>query len=184
MTFTDQITISYGTKDNYTSGYAINNFPANGTVKNLKISNNKLAKVSWRKSDKELIWFQPLSTGSAKVTFDVVYGKKTQHFKSKVTITRYQSPCKSFKVGTKDYASKFKNAHYSYQYGTKNKKSKVSIKAISGWKVTNIYYYNGKTGKNIKNNSNVTLRPGSCISVNLYNSKTQKYECISLSFFN
>ncbi|MCR5467783.1 MAG: hypothetical protein K6F37_02375, partial [Lachnospiraceae bacterium] len=81
-------------------------------------------------------------TGTATVSFKVS-GKS---YSTKVTVLAYSNPLKSFKINGKEVASKFKKS--SYVNAKKLKKTvknfKISAKPASGWKITNIRYYDSK----------------------------------------
>lgn len=107
-------------------------------------------------------------------------GKTTLSYKwkgksHKVTIVfhAWKNPVKSFKVGGKQYAGKFKKQD-SVHIGKKTISGKVSIKAAKGWKFKSIEIYRwGKDGlQSAKMKNNKTL------------AKSKKMECIYVTFVN
>ena len=55
-------------------------------------------------------------------------------------------PVKTFKIGSKNYASKYAK-NDDYRLNKKVSKKKLSIKANAGWKIRSVYVVNGSTRK-------------------------------------
>ena len=93
--------------------------------------------------------------GTSTITFK--YGGKK--LKTTVTVFNWKNPCSSFKVGNKEFKSKFNKSNgYNLNNQKKQWKTTVNIKAKSGWKLSKIQYvYNGvKT--TVKNKSSITFK--------------------------
>lgn len=163
-----------------TYGYYVLNPTKKDKITNIKVKDKKILSASRSSDTKYCLLIVPKKAGTTKITFK--YGKKT--FSMKVTVKNWSSPCKSFKLGNKDYSSKFKNHNYYFSNKpSKSKKVKISIKGNKNWKVDYISYFNGKTSKQIKNNSTIKItskKNYSYITVRFYNSKTMEYEYITL----
>ena len=115
--------------------------------------------------------------GDASYVFDVKgVGKTVMTFKARpvnaaeytdynVTIEteKYVCPVKSFKIGKKDYASKFKKIDWADQGKTIS--GKVNVKAKKGWKLVKIIFYDMSKDKDIKikNNTKVKIEKGDCV---------------------
>lgn len=112
--------------------------------------------------------------GKAKVAY-VWKGKK--HVVTFV-VKKYQNPVKSFKVGGKEYASKFKKIPY-YNDNKRAKKGWykgiVSVKAAKNWKLKGIYLDSDsdEDTKKIKNGKKVVLGDG-LLRAALVNKKTHQ----------
>lgn len=105
----------------------------------------------------------------------------------KVTVQKWVNPCKSLKLGNKDYASKYKNdQYYWFSKPSKTKKVKLSVKANKGWTLKSITYNDGSSYayKKIKNNSTIKLSSSknSSFSILFCNKKTR--ELVHISLFN
>lgn len=85
-----------------------------------------------------------------------------------VNVTNYKNACKSFKIGNKEYAKKFKNKPIIGLGIKRNKKltGKVNVKPAKGWELINLgltsnskidTMFYSDTFKIIKNKSNITL---------------------------
>lgn len=165
----------------------IENFPAGAQVTNLKSSKTSVLRVSWNASDPEFIALKLRKPGKAVVSFNVVYNGQTTSLKSTVTVKKYKRPCTTFKVGNKNYASKFKKNSLYYTSHKKTPKQKVTVKAAKGWKLAGIWYMNGDgTGeKRIRNKSSVRLsaKKGqeAVIYAGFINKKTKEYQTVMLA---
>lgn len=169
---------------NTAHGYYVNNPTKKDKITNIKVADKKILKAYRDSNNKYLIWFKPKKAGTTKVTFK--YGKKT--FSTKVTVQKWVNPCKTLKLGNKNYASEFKNAkHYWSNWSSKpskTKKVKLSVKANKGWTLKSISYGNGSTSKQIKNNSTIKLssNKNAYIYVCFCNKKTG--ELVDITLFN
>lgn len=170
-------------------------------MKKCKSSNKKIAKVKFDSSSDGM---PPCYTvlinkkGKAKLT---VYAKPTGSKKAykkyviKITAYEYINPAKSFKIGSRNFAGKFKKVDWC-DYEGKNLTGKLSIKTKKGWQLKSISLGNytdaqkfvekehlGKTVK-IKNGSVITLTGETPeLRVTYYNKK-KKYDVTQvLDFF-
>lgn len=100
-----------------------------------------------------LLHIIPKKAGSTTITF--TYGGKT--WKSKINVSKWESPCKTFKVGRRDYSKYFEKASKYDLCGEKSVTSKVQIVPKSGWKLTKIERGHDGVSTPIKNGSNVNL---------------------------
>lgn len=128
--------------------------------------------------------------GTAKVRLTgTVNGKKVTNTTT-VKVVKYKNPIVSFKLNTKDYASKFKATAGVYTTKKSPGKYKISCKAATGWKIKKIIGIRIKSEddtdigeyKNVKNNSIVNIKKGQAfdICVELYNKKLKMTENISI----
>ncbi len=131
---------------------------------------------------------KPKKTGTAKVTFQ--YAKKK--YTISVTVKNWENPCKSFKLGDKDYAKKFNvSGRYYLKSKTGKMKRKIDITPQKGWKISSIYVWGPGM---VKNKSVVDISTGrysdgdpsvaiySYINVKFQNKKTGENREITLEF--
>ena len=158
----------------------VKNFPKGATIKSIKSSNKKV--VSYYFVQGSNVWFCPNKAGKTVISFKVVNKGKSTTLKTKVTVKKYQRPCSSFKVGSKEYASKFKKE--AFYYGKKPLgKKKISVKAAKGWTVSSISVsYGDNTAKKIRNKSYITFSANSGLDtqilVKFKNKKTKAYQMV------
>ncbi len=143
-------------------------------VKSLKSSNKNVASVTVNKypGDKDVLFtVEPKKPGNATISIKVEYGKKTKTLKYKVTVKKYVNVSTSFKIGSKDVASKFQKEMFASTRNPK-KKEKISIKPRKGWELRAIRL-STKSGKQttIANNKKVNLKKYSQIYVDFDNVK-------------
>ena len=161
-------------------GLVIQNYTEDTVLKKVKSSDPSVVKASWTKKDGECLNIQLQKPGTATIS-GVIYqgGKKVGSFKTKATVYKYESPVKSFKLGSTDYAKEFKNKDQYYLTLKKTKTLKVSIKPASGWKLSWIEFYEGEDVKEIKNNTKVTFRNSwNYVNVFFYNEKLGRDESV------
>lgn len=132
--------------------FTIKNPVKNGKITNIKSSKPSVAKAS---AGKDCLVVKLKSTGKTKITFK--YAKKK--LSTTITVAKWVSPCKEFKIGKKDYAKNFqKSGWYNLYNQKKNKKETIKIVPKKGWKLVKI-----SAGeilgdwKTIKNGSKVNL---------------------------
>lgn len=79
----------------------------NGKISNIKNSNPNVVKVEL---DEQFgaIRVNVLKEGTSKVSFR--YARKT--FTQKITVVKYEDPCKSFKIGSTNYTKYFKKSRH------------------------------------------------------------------------
>lgn len=158
----------------------VKNFPKGATIKSIKSSNKKV--VQYYGAERNNIWFYPRKAGKTVISFKVVNKGKTTTLKTKVTVKKYQKPCTSFKVGSKEYASKFKKE--AFYYGKKPiGRKKISVKAAKGWTVSGISVsYGDNTTKKIRNKSYITFSADSGVDTEIWvefkNKKTKAYQTV------
>ena len=131
-------------------------------ISKLKSSNKKVVSLStFTYGDEVYIAIAPKKAGTTTVTFEYEYGGKTNKGKVKVTVLKYENPFKSLKIGSKDYASMFKDR--SMINTGKALKGKLTIKLKDGWKLLNVCSYNYKNGEDFKSlavNKKITVAKG------------------------
>ena len=137
-------------------------------ITKLKSSKKSVATVSkFVHEGTAYVAVEPKKPGTAKITFNVKYGKKTIKAKTTVIVRKYENPLKTFKIGSKNYASKFnKSGHVTLE--KKKLKGKLNVKLKSGYELVEIAVYSWKDGsgyKNYKNNKSVTVASGKTLSV-------------------
>lgn len=97
---------------------------------------------------------KPKKPGKAKVTFQ--YGKKK--YTITVQVKSWENPCKTFKIGKKNYVKNF-NASRRYYLSKQNKDITGTINIVpqKGWKINEIYVFGMGS---VKNKSKVTIHGG------------------------
>jgi len=131
-------------------------------IVNLKSSNTSIA-IARTDGDYPSINLYFLKPGTVEISFQVKQGGSTYDFKESYTVRKMTNPCKSFKVGGREYSAKIWKSK-DYTILSTKKKMKVSIKSKKGWKLKNIrlniwndtYAYYLK--KQIKNGQTINLR--------------------------
>lgn len=148
--------------------------PDGAIIVNIKSSDPKVVKIdkyTWDEDTGECedtILLKKKGAGTATISYDVIWGKQKRywqhnkqlvsagemkHFETKITLIKYQNPCKYFKLGNKDVKKKLNKTPKRWKY-VKAGKYKLSIKARKGWKLTKITC----GGKKIKNKSKITVK--------------------------
>lgn len=169
----------------YTYYFYVQNPTKKGKITNVKNSNSSVAETGvatdW-KNRKCILTVEPKNVGKTKVSFK--YGGK--QFKTTITVEKWESPCKQFKIGNKDYAKKFEiSDQYNLNKQKKDVTAKIKVTPKKGWKLLKIEYVLGKT---IKNNSKVKLSgggkygTGTGIYAYFKNKKTGKKERLYFGF--
>ena len=135
-------------------------------AKSVKVTSSKKSVVkpfSYDKSWGGGLLLNIKKKGTAKLTIKVRKGSKTKKYKVKVKVVKYKNPFKTFKVGKKNFASKFKKSMIADYHNSLGSKQKVSVKLSGGKKLRKITYYafnyesDKEITKNIKNNSTIKL---------------------------
>lgn len=148
-------------------------------IKKLKSSRPSVCKVSAKDGYIRVEYGK--KSGSSTITC-TVKGVKLSH---KFTVKKYTNPLSKFKVGKTNYTSKF--AKYNFYTGKRFKKQTLSLKAKKGWKISDVYLYNGKSTKHYAVNKSsfskkISLtKKYSSIQVTMYNSKYKLREFLLLS---
>lgn len=169
---------------------------------NAKVSSSKKSVATIANSDGD-ISIKVKKPGTTKLTIKEKKGKKhTCNFK----VVKYSSAFKSFKIGKKNVAGKFKKENWGYYSNTMTEPTKVKVKIVpkKNWTVKKITYEascsedvfdeNGEVKdtidksikkRTIKNNSQITIQDKSWenrIEVKMYNKKTHLTEMYFLTF--
>ena len=130
----------------------------------VKYSKNNIAFVNLgygeKKNSNACIYVSGAKKGKTKVTINIRYGndfKKSKKLTLNVKVNKYTNPCASFTFGGKKYASKFKKDTYYISAGTLKGSKKISVKAKSGWKITEMgaWDYDYSKSKKIKNGQKI-----------------------------
>lgn len=153
-----------------------------GKITNLKSSNKKVVTVyksTWGLG----IAMEAKKAGTTTITFNTKIGTKTYSHRCKITVTNYQSPIKTLKIGKKNYASQLSDINYIDLDGVKNLKGKLSVAMNKNWKINNMYIWDSKTDKSkkAKNNKSIELKKNQSLWISCYNKKTSEYIDIQLS---
>lgn len=124
-----------------------------GKITKLKNSRPSVAKVSVTNGKSLLV--KPKKAGTAKVSFYFA-GKKLS---TKITVRKWENPCKAFKIGNKDYAKDFtKSEQFISARHKKDIAAKIKITPKKGWKLLKIERMtSNEPTKKIKNNTKVKL---------------------------
>lgn len=154
-----------------------------GKITKIKNSKPSVAKVSAGSGAYLIV--TPKSAGTTNVTFQ--YNKKK--LSTKITIVKWESPCKEFRVGKKNYAKDFeKSGHYNLNKQKKNKNEKIKIVPKKGWKLAKIERFTmNSPAKRVKNNSKVNLSAGGTgtgIYVYFKNTKTKEMRRLYFGYSN
>ena len=178
MSFSKEIKMHTGTGGDYV--YTVANMPSNGKIKNITISNKKIATVTAYNNQ---INIKPKKPGNATLKFTVKYGSKKQNFSAKLKIYKYSNPIASYKVNGKEMKSKFaKTSSYNMNW-KKAKKIKFIVKAKSGWTITSFFTYNNGKSKYYNTNSpTINVKPGNSVQINFTDQKTGLVENIVIWF--
>lgn len=152
----------------------------NGKISNIKNSNPNVVKVEL---DEQFgaIRVNVLKEGTSKVSFR--YARKT--FTQKITVVKYEDPCKSFKIGSTNYTKYFKKSrHFNHNNRKKDITATIKIVPKKGWKLTKIEVQNMYDGtKRVKNNSKVTLSiKGTGLYAYFKNTKTGVVQVLNLGY--
>ena len=128
-------------------------------VTKLKSSKKSVATVTkFEYMGTAYVSIHPKKAGTTIVTFNVKYKNKTIKAKTTVVIKKYVNPLKTLKIGSKNYASKFKKTRFVSL--KKALKGKLSIILKSGYQISSISTYNSKNGsgyKTLKNNKTIKI---------------------------
>ncbi len=118
--------------------------PRASSIKALKSSNPSVARPYLDKNGEIRVYFFK-KAGKASISFKI--GKQT--LKSNITIKEYSNPLKTFKIGKKDFTSKFKaSTEYNYFHVSNLNNQNVMIKAAKGWKISSLdIHYGPRTYK-------------------------------------
>ena len=149
-------------------------------IKNLKSSNKK---VKVKAEDGYVVATYPNKTLSTTITCTV----KKKKLSTKLIVKKYQNPVKTFKIGSKNKASLFKENSYYYD-GKTCKNQKFTVAANSGWKIMSVNIYTGN--KTISKYFDYDKYAGSYstklsltnsnarVSVGLYNAKEERSQYV------
>lgn len=133
--------VVYKSTDSYTKTIV---YPDGEYSDNCKITNLKSNRsgVWLRKFGNSFTINSQSFTGTAKITYKL--NGKTQTFK--YTVKKYVNPCKSFKVGSTEYAKKYNSTNQIYSFRN-IKNQKLKIQANSGWIITDVITYSYRYSK-------------------------------------
>ncbi len=156
-------------------------------IAELKSSRNDVATVEIEKNPRYSKYVrlvvEPRSPGKTTVSFKVKYGSKTKKLTFRATVRKYENVCASFKVGSKNYASKF-NKKMFVTAGNPKKSRKISVEAKKGWKLLHIRLYT-KNGREtlIDNNTTVNLKKYRQIYADFYSGKLDASSTLVLDMY-
>ena len=152
--------------------------------KSLKIiSGKKYATVKLQKLDKKLnILLTPKKPGTVKFSFKYKENGKITSHTLKAKIVKYVCPVSKVKFGSSKLTKKFKTSFFCSIKG-KKKTGKLTVTPKKGWKLENIYIFDGKKDTQIKNGSKITLKRGMNLSIMLSNIKSGKYVSLHVNMY-
>lgn len=135
------------------SAYVSISNATSGKITKLKNSRPSVAKVSVK--NEKYLMVEPKKAGTAKVSFYFA-GKKLS---TKITVQKWENPCKVFKIGNKDYAKNFiKSEQFNSERHKKDITVKIKITPKKDWKLLRIERMTAyEPIKKIKNNSKIKL---------------------------
>lgn len=127
------------------------------TIKSVS-SNKKVATVkNYTTEDYGNANFYTKAPGKTTITTTISYNGEDHVYKTDLTVFKWQNPVSKLTIGKKDYKKKFAKDLLTYTGAFK--KSKLTVKAASGWKLTKIKY-----NSPMKNIENKTVKNGSKIA--------------------
>ena len=185
----EDIKISYYTGKTTNHQYSIINENYKGAkLISAKVANSKIADAYVSISGD--LFIKAYKVGTTTIQLTAKSGKKTEKWNVKLVIYKYSNPAASYKIGSKQYKSKFnKKDGISETNWKKNKNVKVQIKAKAGYRISSItyYYYNSKKewkSVSVKNGGKVKIRgKGSSIQVNFYDEKRKTIDNLCVWFY-
>ena len=158
----------------------INNSVEGKEPTNLKNSNPDVVEVLNKGSYGLMVRVKKAGTSTISFTYA---GKKLA---TTITAYNWKNPCKSFKVGNKDFTSKFnKSRIYNWNRQKSQWKAKISLKANKGWKLKKIQYTFDGVKTTVKNNSVVTFKgnwTGSALTALFVQDKTGIQTWVELGY--
>lgn len=108
--------------------------PKPSSIQSLASSDSSIARPYINKDGDIRVYFFK-KAGTADITFQI----GSQKLKSTITVKNYSNPLRSFKVGKKNFTSRFRSAtEYNYFHSSVLKNQTVSAKAAKGWKITSM----------------------------------------------
>lgn len=141
----------------------------------VKSSDKTTVSANYFQGKKEYVQVTLKKAGKANLTFK--YNGK--NYKINFVIVKYTNPVKTFKVGSVNYASKFKKVPYCFA-GKALAGKNLTVKASSAWKFVRFEYENTKTWKIKKVKSLKKFPDVGYVTVVLKHKKTGALQSISL----
>ena len=135
--------------------------------------------VAWMEYDSKYqeydVWTS--KPGTATLTFQAKAPESSVWVDATLIVNsnKYVRPCKTFKIGKKNYTKKFTNKAY---FSSKKKVSgKLVIKPAKGWKIKEIQKVNFKTykSKKVKNKSKITMKKNDYLFVSFKKNGVWEY---------
>lgn len=142
---------------------------------NKKVATAKVVSFSYDGGSFSYILITKKKAGTTKITYTMAGKTKTVTYR----VVKWKNPVKTFKVGSKNYASKFKKKASVPGTGDLVGQT-VKVKAAKGWKVQKIYVYTD-TGsvKNVKNGKKLPSGTHQ-VMVQLKNKSTKAVEVVTV----
>lgn len=162
-------------------GQCYDNFPKGTVFSAIKSSNKNVVSIFDSSGDANgSITIEYLKPGKATVSFKATLGKKSKTYKINVYLYKWENPCKTIKIGNKNYLNVFKSSNIS-ESGIKNgtrASGKLDVKLKSRYKIKKIriatkklrdgFYTESITYKTIKNGTKIKLTANSKTAQELY----------------
>ena len=154
----------------------------NDTFISVSSSNKKVATITKEKVKGDERWIDVKLLNPGKVAEAVVKVKGYEDEdmediridKYLFAFYKYTNPFKSFKIGKKNYASKFKK-RFLYDKVSVNTSGKISYSLKKNWKIETIRYCNPTSSRLVKKGSKIHFKKRGCIIITLTNKKTGVY---------
>lgn len=171
MSFAGKLKQVYCPKKSKIYIYRVKNMPSNGKITKVSSSNKKVAAVSVVDNT---VRIKPLKAGTSTVKVTVKTGRILTTFTSNLTVYKWSNPVSSYKIGSKQLKSKFKNTNvYNYKLGNKRTLD-FNVKAKTGWKITSFTYYdkNGNSKSYLNSTKQIMPEKGGSVQINFTSQKT------------
>ena len=171
MSFAGKLKQVYCPKKSKIYIYRVKNMPSNGKITKVSSSNKKVAAVSVVDNT---VRIKPLKAGTSTIKVTVKTGRILTTFTSNLTVYKWSNPVSSYKIGSKQLKSKFKNTNvYNYKLGNKRTLD-FNVKAKTGWKITSFTYYdkNGNSKSYLNSTKQIMPEKGGSVQINFTSQKT------------
>ena len=152
--------------------------PKASSIKKLSSTDRSIARPYIDKAGDIRVYFFK-QTGTATISFQI--GRQT--LKSKITIKEYSSPLSIFKVGGKNFASRFSSStECNFFHEDELNNQNVSIKAAKGWQISSMKMKYGSGTFEISSCKKTTFSKrvtfdgdADYISLTMYHAKSKAY---------
>lgn len=158
--------------------------PKASSIRSLTTSDSSVAKPYIDRFGNIRIYFFK-KPGAATISFRI--GK--QVLRSKITVKEYGNPLSKFKIGKKNFLSRFSSStEYNYFYENPINNQTVSIKTAKGWKISSMKMKYGSGTYEISSCSKSSfskrvtfVSDADYITLTMYHAKTKSYVTLTLN---